>query len=154
MRLFLRDGAAERLEVRGHAFVASPAFGDFYHQIAGRDLDGTFSDSGLEEVVIVGNGRTLYFADPDSAALANALPDSVPAPLPQANRAACSEILMRLDSSGLSTITLLQGPLWRLCRFGGVGGKSYCRSTGCREPSRVVPSRPAGLCTNALDEGR
>ena len=110
VRLFLRDGAAERLEVRGHAFVASPAFGDFYHQIAGRDLDGTFSDSGLEEVVIVGNGRTLYFADPDSAALANALPDSVPAPLPQANRAACSEILMRLDSSGLSTITLLQAP--------------------------------------------
>jgi len=110
VRLFLRDGAADRLEVRGHAFVASPAAGGFFHQIAGRDLEGTFSESGLEEVAIFGNGRTLYFADPDSVALAKARADSLPAPLPQANRAACSEILMRLDSAGLSTITLLQAP--------------------------------------------
>ena len=110
IRLFLRDGEADRLEVRGHAFVASPAFGGFYHQIAGRDLEGAFSASGLETVTVIGNGRTLYFADPDSAALSSALADSLPAPLPQANRAACSEILMRLDSSGLSTITLLQAP--------------------------------------------
>ena len=110
VRLFLSGGAAERLEVRGHAFVASPAFEGFYHQIAGRDLDGAFSTSGLETVNVIGNGRTLYFADPDSAALSNARADSLPAPLPQANRAACSEILMRLDSSGLSTITLLEAP--------------------------------------------
>jgi len=34
----------------------------------------------------------------------------LPAPLPQANRALCSEIRMRLDSAGLSTITLLKAP--------------------------------------------
>ena len=110
IRLFLADGQADHLEVRGHAFVASPAFQGFRHQVAGRDLDGVFTDGTLEEVVIVGNGRTLYFADPDSAAVAAAVADSLPEPLPQANRAACSEIRMRLDSAGLSTITLLEAP--------------------------------------------
>lgn len=110
IRLFLRDGEADRLEVRGRAFVASPAEGAFHHQIAGRDLDGLFLDGALHEVVMLGNGRTLYFADPDSAAVQRAVEDSLPLPLPQANRAACSEIRMRLDSSGLSTITLLSAP--------------------------------------------
>ena len=110
IRLFLRDGEADHLEVRGHAFVVSPATGGFHHQIAGRDLDGVFQGGALEEVVVLGNGRTLYFADPDSTAVERALRDSLPAPLAQANRAVCSKIKMRLDSAGLSTITLLEAP--------------------------------------------
>ena len=110
IRLFLADGAADRLEVRGSAFVVSPASEGFHHQVTGRDLDGAFSAGLLDEVVIQGNGRTLYFADPDSVAMEKALRDSLPMPLPQANRALCSEIRMRLDSSGLSTITLLKAP--------------------------------------------
>ena len=110
IRLYLNEGEADRLEVRGNAFVASPAQERFHHQIAGRDLDGLFMDGALHEVVIRGNGRTLYFADPDSVAVERAARDSLPAPLAQANRAACSEIRMRLDSSGLSTITLLSAP--------------------------------------------
>ena len=110
IRLFLEDGVASLLQVRGHAFVASPAGRGLYHQIAGRDLDGRFGAGVLEEVEIRGNGRTLYFADEDSAAVATALRDSIPVPLPQANRAACSVIHLRLDSAGLNTITLRDAP--------------------------------------------
>lgn len=110
LRLFIVAGRPDLLEVRGHAFVASPAEGGFHHQIAGRDLDGRFREGVLEQVTVRGNGRTLYFAETDSVAVARALTDSLPAPLPQANRAACSEILLRLDSAGLATITLLDAP--------------------------------------------
>ncbi len=110
IRLYLADGGADRMEVRGKAFVASPAADGFHHQVTGRDLDGRFVQGVLEEVVIQGNGRTLYFADTDSASIRQALEDGLSPPLPQANRALCSEIRMRLDSAGLSTITLLQAP--------------------------------------------
>ena len=110
VRLFLADGRPERLEVRGHAFVSSPASGGLHNQMAGRDLDGLFEEGRLTTLDMVGNGRTLYFADPDSQKVAQAALDSLPAPLPQANRAACTEIRMRLDSAGLSSIVLLASP--------------------------------------------
>ena len=107
VRLFL-EGQPERLEVRGHAFVSSPASGGLRNQLAGRDLDGLFEGGRLTTLDMVGNGRTLYFADPDSQKVAQAALDSLPAPLPQANRAACTEIRMRLDSAGLASIVLLR----------------------------------------------
>ena len=110
IRLFLANGKPDRLEVRGHSFLVSPSASGFPHQLTGRDLDGAFSGGRLESLVMRGNGRTLYFADPDSAAIADAIRDSVPMPLPQANRAVCTEIRMSLDTSGLNAITLLKAP--------------------------------------------
>ena len=86
VRLFLSEGRPERLEVRGHAFVSSPAADGFRNQLAGRDLDGRFEAGRLTALDMVGNGRTLYFADPDSQKVAQAEADSLPLPLPQANR--------------------------------------------------------------------
>jgi len=113
VRLFLTDGEPERLEVRGHSFVASPAGRGFHHQMAGRDLDGRFEDGGLESLVMIGNGRTLYFAESDTLAERKARADSLPVPMPQANRAACTEIRMTLDSAGLSSIALFASPTGR-----------------------------------------
>ena len=113
LRLFLADGEPERLEVRGHAFLASPAGDGLHHQMAGRDLDGRFVAGELTHLTLIGNGRTLYFAEADSARVLAAQRDSLPPPLPQANRAACTEIRMRLDSAGLADITLLSAPSGR-----------------------------------------
>ncbi len=110
VRLFLNEGRPERLEVRGHAFVSSPAPDRFRNQLAGRDLDGLFEGGQLTTLVMVGNGRTLYFAEPDSQKVVQAALDSLPTPLPQANRAECTEIRMRLDSAGLASIVLLESP--------------------------------------------
>ena len=110
IRLFLEEGQPERMEVRGHALLVSPSASGFPHQLSGRDLDGEFEDGQLRTLRMTGNGRTLYFADPDSAAIAESLRDTVPMPLAQANRAACTEIRMALDSSGLTDITLYQSP--------------------------------------------
>lgn len=113
VRLFLSEGRPERLEVRGHAFVSSPAADGFRNQLAGRDLDGRFEAGRLTALDMVGNGRTLYFADPDSQKVAQAEADSLPLPLPQANRAECTRIRMRLDSAGLNSIVLLESPAGR-----------------------------------------
>ncbi|MBK11920.1 MAG: hypothetical protein CL849_00130 [Crocinitomicaceae bacterium] len=113
VRLFLSAGNPERLEVRRHAFVVSPAGRGFYNQMAGRNLDGIFRDGRLENLVMLGNGRTLYFAEPDTASERQASTDSLPALLPQANRAACTEIRMALDTAGLSSIALFSSPSGR-----------------------------------------
>ncbi len=153
IRLFLAEGGPERLEVRGHSFVASPAQEGLHHQVAGRNLDGSFRNGALDEVVITGNGRTLYFAEPDSAALNQAEADSLPLPLPQANRALCSKIRMRLDSAGLSTIVLFEAPsgdfadlatLGRLAADGVEGAASLTGFTLRSRPDSVGPAGPAG----------
>ena len=108
--LFLSDGRPEQMEVRGHALLVSPSASGFPHQLSGREIDGEFEEGQLRTLVMTGNGRTLYFADPDSSAILEALRDSVPMPLAQANRAACTEIRMKLDSAGLSAITLSKAP--------------------------------------------
>ena len=143
VRLFLSDGAPERLEVRGHAFVASPAGREFHHQLTGRDLDGLFADGRLETLNMVGNGRTLYFAEPDTVAEAQARADSLPLPLPQANRAACTEIRMALDSAGLQSIALFSAPSGRFSDLAALGDHPLDGAPDAAHlPGFVLRSRP------------
>lgn len=156
VRLFLTGGEPERLEVRGHAFVASPAGRSLHHQLAGRDLDGLFTDGKLETMVMVGNGRTLYFAEPDTAAERQALADSVPLPLPQANRAACTEIRMALDSAGLTSIALFAAPAGRFSDLASLeehpldGAQDAAHLPGFTLWSRPDSSALSGPGTRAL----
>lgn len=110
IRLLLSEGEPEALQVRGHAFVSSPAQGGWHNQMAGRDLNGRFENGRLVSLGILGNGRTLYFADPDSTEGGEAEGDSLLFSLPKANRAECTEIRMVLDSVGLTSIVLLEAP--------------------------------------------
>lgn len=160
VRLYLQDGDPERLEVRGHAFVSSAAPAGFRHQLAGRDLDGHFESGRLSDLVMVGNGRTLYFADPDSQKVAQAVLDSLPAPLPQANRAACTEIRMRLDSAGLSSIVLLEQPAGQFANLAALslapldGALDAAHLPGFQarqRPDTALPIAPSGHPSPFLD---
>ena len=60
----------DKLEMRGHASVLSPANDTLAHRIQGRDLDAHFEAGELTTVDVIGNGEVNYFEVPEGNAQA------------------------------------------------------------------------------------
>jgi lipopolysaccharide assembly outer membrane protein LptD (OstA) len=137
MTVVLFENRPQSLHVRGHAMVATEvdSVATRHHQVAGRTLDGRFVDGVLARVDLFGNGRTLYFAPPESG----------PSPIWSANRAECRHIGMDLADGELQRIVLYDAPNGTLTSFLADSGASEVAApldgfVRRQNPDRLAPA--------------
>ena len=93
------DGEIKYFSLLKNAFIISEVDTSKYNQIKGKDMVGYFQNSELYRINVLNNGQTIYYAknDEDSTYIG-------------VNKAVCSNMIIRLDSSEIKTITFLTQP--------------------------------------------
>ena len=94
------DGEVKYFSLLKNAFIISEVDTSKYNQIKGKDMVGYFRNSELYRINVLNNGQTIYYAknDEDSTYIG-------------VNKAVCSNMVIRLDSSKIKTITFLSQPI-------------------------------------------
>ena len=100
LTLWLSDQQPDKLEMRGHASVLSPANDTLAHRIQGRDLDAHFEAGELKTVDVIGNGEVNYFEVPGG--------DGQTAV--RLNAAKCAQVTLSVVDRKLQGIALQQQP--------------------------------------------
>tara|TARA_B110000305_G_scaffold223498_1_gene268104 strand:- start:140 stop:1681 length:1542 start_codon:yes stop_codon:yes gene_type:complete len=93
------DGEIKYFSLLKNAFIISEVDTAKYNQIKGKDMVGLFQNSELYRINVLNNGQTIYYAENDE--------DSTYIGV---NKAVCSNMVIRLDSSEIKTITFLTQP--------------------------------------------
>lgn len=92
----------DKLEMRGHAVVLSPANDTLAHRIQGRDLDAFFENNELHTVDVIGNGEVVTFEVPENEGKV------------RMNTAVCAKVTLEVSERKLVGIALRQGPKGRI----------------------------------------
>ena len=90
----------EKLEMRGHSIVLSPANDTLSHRIQGRDLDAFFEENELRSVDVTGNGEVVTFDIPEDGSQGQI----------RINTAVCAKVTLQVVERELVGIALQQGP--------------------------------------------
>ena len=90
----------EKLEMRGHSIVLSPANDTLSHRIQGRDLDAFFEENELRSVDVTGNGEVVTFDIPEDGSQGQI----------RMNTAVCAKVTLQVVERELVGIALQQGP--------------------------------------------
>ena len=88
----------DKLEMRGHAVVLSPANDTLAHRIQGRNLDAFFEEGELRFVDVVGNGEVVTFDVPEGEGRV------------RMNTAVCAKVTLEVAERKLRGIALKQSP--------------------------------------------
>ena len=104
LTLMMSDNKPDKLEMRGHAVVLSPANDTLSHRIQGRDLDAFFEDSELRSVDVIGNGEVVTFEVPEEGQEGSV----------RMNTAVCAKVTLEVAEQKLKGIALKQGPRGRI----------------------------------------
>lgn len=104
--LTLRNNEPDSLFVRDNAFILISENDTFYNQIRGRDLEGKFVDRKLFQLLVNGNGQTVYYAKEDDGTYVGI------------NRADCSNILIEFEENKVKEIKFITKPEARLIPLG------------------------------------
>ena len=62
MRIYMAGQQLERMELSGVAFVASQKDSTKFDQMRGKEMTGFFKDNKLVQIIVTGNGQTIYYA--------------------------------------------------------------------------------------------
>lgn len=101
VNLQLHNGHAEKLLVRGRAFLTAQADSTHFDQITGTIITGYFSNNTLNRLLAEGNSRTVYFAREQQDSLVQ---------VTGVNRVDCSIIAVGMDSGRVQTVSFLTQP--------------------------------------------
>ncbi|GCD77439.1 hypothetical protein JCM31826_09210 [Thermaurantimonas aggregans] len=104
--LTLRSNEPDSLFVRDNAFILITENDTFYNQIRGRDMEGKFIDRKLYQILVRGNGQTVYYAKEDDGTYVGI------------NRADCSNILIDFEENKVKEIKFITKPEARLIPLG------------------------------------
>ena len=104
LTLMMIDNKPDKLEMRGHAVVLSPANDTLSHRIQGRDLDAFFEESELRSVDVIGNGEVVTFETPEEEKGGQV----------RINTAVCAMVTLQVAQRKLKGIALKQGPRGRI----------------------------------------
>ncbi len=96
--LTIRNGELDSLKVYSNSFIIGIVDPIKFNQIKGRNMFGRFSDNKLRRVFVNGNGQTIYFPKDENKKFIGM------------NNAICSNILIKLKDSQVSSITFLTQP--------------------------------------------
>lgn len=107
----IRNEKLDSLKVYSNAFIIGIVDPVKYNQIKGRTMFGRFSDNKLSRVFVNGNGQTIYFPKDESKKFIGM------------NHAVCSNILIKLKDSQVSSITFLTKPEAKLYPISESGGE-------------------------------
>jgi len=100
--LKLKDGKAELLNIRGHAFMLSQVDTARLNQITGSTMTGYFADSDLEYIIADGNCQTVYFAKEEQ--------EDGSEKLVGVNRADCSQLKVKVADRSINRIVFITQP--------------------------------------------
>lgn len=98
LMLQMEGGALDRMDVHGHAFIASRPDSVHFNQIKGRQMNGFFVGTQLSRIDVTGNGQVVYYPQGGSA-------DAPPAGM---NRSDCSNLSIYLEQNQIREIALRQ----------------------------------------------
>lgn len=102
----MRQNQPDSIFVYENSFILSIESDTFYNQIKGRDLEGKFIDKKLHQILIKGNGQTVYYAKEDDGTFVGV------------NRADCSNLLINFAENKVKEIKFITKPNARLIPLG------------------------------------
>ena len=93
------DGNIQKMNIYNNSMVVSEVDTNYYNQIKGKNMIGSFQNNELKQIKVMGNGETIYF-------LANNEDEKVV----DFNKTTCSEITMLLDSNEMKVLNFNNTP--------------------------------------------
>lgn len=106
IRIRTAEGKVDRLYLNGNAFIISEVVEGKYNQIKGRDMDGEFRENELRQVLVMGNGQTIYYPTEENE-------DGSIKPV-GLNTVDCSDIRIELKNKKISRIIFINNPSGQL----------------------------------------
>jgi len=94
----LANDELDKMHLLRAGFIASQIDSLHFDQIRGRNITGYFRDNELDRVWVEGNGESIYFAEDSDEKYIGI------------NKAVCSDMMIYLDSGGISSITFYVEP--------------------------------------------
>jgi lipopolysaccharide export system protein LptA len=101
IKIKLFKGTIDKLMIDRKAFIISESAPDRYNQIKGKRMTGYFKDNALDRIHVRGNGQAVYFPLEDGSDPPKAI---------GVNKAECSDLMITVDESDITRITLLNKP--------------------------------------------
>jgi len=98
IQLQLANDKMSRMYLYSNSFIAGMEDSLRYNQVKGRAMVGYFEDNQLKTIRVTGNGQTIYYIRNKKKQLTGV------------NRADCSDMLIKVDSSTVKKISLLNKP--------------------------------------------
>jgi lipopolysaccharide export system protein LptA len=98
MNIQLANSKISELRLFNSAFICSQEDSARFNQIRGKNMRGYFQDNRLNSIKVEGNGQSIYYTRNSKKQLTGV------------NRADCSDMLIFIDSSKVSSITLINKP--------------------------------------------
>ncbi|MCH8904037.1 MAG: hypothetical protein IIA45_09010 [Bacteroidetes bacterium] len=94
----MRNNKMDAIDLNNKAFIISQEDPVLYNQMTGKDIHGYFRDDTLRQLVITGNGQSIYYATDDSAAFIGV------------NKTICSDIVIYLKHNKIDKVNFLTKP--------------------------------------------
>jgi lipopolysaccharide export system protein LptA len=94
----VKNGRAEKLQMRNSSFIVSEEDTTRYNQIKGKNMDGYFRDNKLYRIDVFSNGQTIYYPKDDSNEIIGA------------NKADCTDMKIYIEDSKVNRILFINHP--------------------------------------------
>jgi lipopolysaccharide export system protein LptA len=102
--MLIKNNNIDRIFLKANAFVISRDTLINFNQIKGRKMEAKFRSGKINEVVVTGNGESVYFA------LQENKKDSVDAKAMGLNKIICSDITIRFSNGQVNNLTFFKKP--------------------------------------------
>ena len=96
--LALRNGKIDKMHLRQNSLIVSFVDSNKYNQVRGKTMLGSFVDNGLNNLLVEGNGESVYYAVEDDGKSAGV------------NKAVCSRMLVQVKEEKVNRILFLEKP--------------------------------------------
>jgi lipopolysaccharide export system protein LptA len=97
-KIQMANGDIDKIYLNQNAFIGSEVDSIRFNQIKGRKITGYFFDKQLRKIFVEGNGQSIYYAESDSAEYIGV------------NKADCTDMIIYIDSSQVSSIIFIKDP--------------------------------------------
>jgi lipopolysaccharide export system protein LptA len=98
VRMIMFKGHIHKLYMNNKSMIVSREDSTLFNQIKGKEMEGFFDKDQLVKIFVSGNGQALYYAKDEQQQLVGA------------NRADCSDMLIRLKDQDVKSITMYREP--------------------------------------------
>jgi len=98
VRMLMFKGHMHKLYMNNKSMIVSREDSTLFNQIKGKDMEGFFERDELVKILVNGNGQALYYAKDEKQQLVGA------------NRADCSDMLIKLKDQEVKSITMYRQP--------------------------------------------
>ena len=98
VRMLMHKGHIYKLYMNNKSMIISREDSTLFNQIKGKEMEGFFDNDALVKILVNGNGQALYYAKDEKQQLVGA------------NRADCSDMMIKLRDQEVKAITMYKQP--------------------------------------------